>query len=128
MCEDAVEQTRFARKIHSLIFIPPKKASSSIKSDEDDGTTRRCEGHVATGQSRVREFGKVLRPDPSDHVFGIVLVLCQPQLALFCNDIEDLYTRSTVSKLALHGAAENIPLRLGTSNTGTRPHALSTRC
>lgn len=39
---------------------------------------------------RVGQLGKVLRPDPAHQLRRVVLVLGQPQLALFGNDVEDL--------------------------------------
>lgn len=43
----------------------------------------------------VGQFGKVLGPQPADHVVGIVLVLGKPKLALFGDDIEYLVHVST---------------------------------
>lgn len=40
--------------------------------------------------SRIRQFGKVLGPDPAYLVAGVVLVLGQPELAFFGYHVEDL--------------------------------------
>lgn len=36
------------------------------------------------------QFGEMLAPDPAHYIRWIVLVFCQPQLALLRDDVEDL--------------------------------------
>lgn len=45
------------------------------------------------------EFGKVFGPDPADLVGGIVLILRQPEFALFADDVKDLERSSQCSCL-----------------------------
>ena len=51
---------------------------------------------VSLAQTRVRldlgvcQLSEMLGPNPSDHIFRIILILCKPQLALFSDHIEDL--------------------------------------
>lgn len=45
---------------------------------------------------RVGKFSKMLRPDPANLLFRIVLVLREPQLALLSNHVEYLVMISTV--------------------------------
>ena len=53
-----------------------------------------AEGREASGG----QLDEVLVPDPANQVVRIVLVLREPKLALFANDIEDLWERiSTAS-------------------------------
>lgn len=40
------------------------------------------------------QFGKVLVPDPADLVGRVILVLREPELPLFTDDIEDLASRN----------------------------------
>lgn len=47
------------------------------------------ENVVISGRS-MRELDKVLVPDPSNLVVGVVLIFGEPKLTLFSNDIEDL--------------------------------------
>lgn len=43
-----------------------------------------------TGTVSRGQFGKVFVPDPADLVGGIVLILREPEFALFADDVEDL--------------------------------------
>ena len=45
---------------------------------------------VEEGEASGGQLDKVLVPYPSDHVIRVILILRQPELALFANDIEDL--------------------------------------
>ena len=48
------------------------------------------------------QFGKVFVPDPADLVGVIVLVLREPELALFADDVEDLEGFSQYTSLPGH--------------------------
>lgn len=48
---------------------------------------------VCSCVSGIRQLGEMFRPDPSDEVAGVILVLSQPQLTLLGDDIEDLKFR-----------------------------------
>jgi len=50
-----------------------------------------CCGRCRLG---VCQFGEMLGPDPPHEIVGVVLVLCEPELALFGNDVEDLKRKS----------------------------------
>lgn len=84
------------------------------------------------GCSRIRQFGKMLGPDPPDHVARIVLVLGQPQLALFGNDIKDLEASASAKVVSsfTREHEENVidgrmdsPPQPDKSGKDTRPHA-----
>ena len=86
--------------------------------------------HVWPRPSR-RELSKVFVPDPADLIRMVVLVLGQPELALFADDVEDLHSHQPPSPRSRHLPAsrnarqerkgENEPRQRHKSGTGSPP-------
>lgn len=58
------------------------------------------------GEASGGKLDEVFVPYPADQVVRVILILCEPELALFADDIEDL--REQVST-ALHRRSKGTP-------------------
>lgn len=74
------------------------------------------------------KLDKVLVPNPADQAVRVILVLCEPELAFFANDIEDLSNQvSTALHLPSKGTS-NLLLRQHRSDMGSLPLSVHDQC
>ena len=83
---------------------------------------------VEEGQASRSKLDKVLVPDPADQAIRVILVLCEPELALFANDIEDLTDQVSTALHRPSKGASNLLLRQHRSNMDSLPLSVHDQC
>lgn len=73
------------------------------------------------GESSGGQLDKVLVPYPSDQVIRVILILRQPELALFANDIEDLGEHVSIAFNCLSKTTLNLLLQQRRSDRDSQP-------
>ena len=74
------------------------------------------------------QFDKVLVPYPADHVVRVILILRQPELALFANDIEDLEHDISTAFNRTYRKTANLLLQQRRSDKGNLPLSVHDQC
>ena len=81
------------------------------------------EGEASRGQ-----LDEVLVPYPADQVVGVILVLREPELAFFADDIEDLRWQVSIALNGLPNATSNLLLQQRRSDRGSLPLSVHDQC
>ena len=81
------------------------------------------EGAASGGQ-----LDKMLVPYPADQVVRVILILRQPELALFANDIEDLGQEISTAFNPLSKTTSNLLLQQRMSDKDSLPLSVHDQC
>ena len=101
------------------------------RSPSDRGTKRGFGGLwdrvVIEGGPLMGQLDKMLVPDPSDLVSGVILILGEPKLTLFTNDIEDLI-KGLAAEYLETPSGRDLPRQLRRSGRDTQPLCVHDQC
>ena len=83
---------------------------------------------VEKGEASGGQLDEVLVPYPTDQVVRVILVLRQPELAFFANDIEDLSEQFSTASKRQSKEWSNLLLQQRRSNRDSPPLSVHDQC